>query len=316
MCETTLIIESFERLCATARKIDLEIESKGLETSIFGQVGSSLSTLSEAECSFHRLISWLYILYRETKLKRDFWFEKFRELFGSDKYDELRRHDRTVGKLRTFFQHNLTSQEDIDECLQWFISHCGEENCGNFGPLNNQAWSICFNELLQESEFFLGAVLHCIENENGFQSCDPKVIMLSEAQCNEIYKEKIRVLGLNVTSGAKNRFRKHYKTLKDDIGLSDFNANDVIGEIGRFFISKIVDDLSNVSVLMIDEEDLAERYGLELKSPDMRNVFIEARAIQKKIIQKNKSCSKEILLKELDSIYQRINSLEALSRKT
>lgn len=115
------------------------------------------------EAGFLRLVSWLYVLYRESgRVSVPFLVDQL-DSYDLDRDGRCRDHPDTVNCLRTMLQHGLDERDQRDLQLLLSASHWLAGECGKEYPENQEDWERCLRALLRDSYEFLASLKECLQ---------------------------------------------------------------------------------------------------------------------------------------------------------
>jgi len=131
----------------------------GSDHALVGPMSLSVPRLEPAELGFLRTVAWLYVHYYEAGLVGIRFLVGLFDVYGLDAERQLRGHQRTTGRLRSYLQHNLDLSSDHDletraTCEEWF-----DLACRSRVPGSEEHWLRCLCRLLEESSAFFDTQL-------------------------------------------------------------------------------------------------------------------------------------------------------------
>lgn len=166
MYDILLLKDEINRVALQFHEID------GIEDGVFGYLSLSRPRFSSAEAGFLRVVSWLYVTYREAAgINIEFLKERL-SAYGLDPDGDASAHYTNVYNLRTFLQHNLDparsrNRQVQEACTIWF-----KEQCGTPAPAEESHWANCLQAMLREAGYFFEAVRECIRRIERDESRD------------------------------------------------------------------------------------------------------------------------------------------------
>jgi hypothetical protein len=301
MSFSTEVMLVYKSLCDYKDKIDIIAIKINSGETVFGNINIQLTNSCISELNFQRVVSWLYILYWEAGKKSDIKFlvERFNVTeYSLDVDGKLSKHFELVRSLRTFFQHNIATENNNNNRVQITCNRWFENQCGTSLPIDGQTWDSCLINLIQDAEDFLKALLKCIHfienDESGHEIIHQWNVRrkryFSPGDFDNLIREITGDLGIfkdpvKLRNKYQTKWSDFLKTLPIE---SDFKV-----EAKKLILSSILEQ--QVTTLPILPQDIIENFGIEAGSQKVDELLKKA-----KIFYKNDpTLSKKDLIEKL-----------------
>ncbi|NEU79865.1 hypothetical protein [Nostoc sp. UIC 10630] len=301
MSFSTEVLILYKKLYNYKEEIDfLAVKINSGET-VFGSISIQLTNSSISELNFQRVVSWLYTLYWEAGKKSDikFLIERFSVTeYSLDIDGKLGKHFELVRSLRTYFQHNIATEDNHNNKVQRTCNEWFKEQCETSLPIDEQTWDSCLISLIQDAEFFLKALLKCIEAIENDESRDEIIHQwsvrrkryFSPWEFDNLIREITGDLGISkdvvsIRNKYQNKWSSFLKTLPID---SDFKT-----QAKQLILSSILEEQLTTFPLL--PEDIIIYFGIEAGSQKVYELLKKAKCFYKN----NPALSKDDLIEKL-----------------
>ncbi|MEW5958972.1 MAG: hypothetical protein AB1801_14665 [Chloroflexota bacterium] len=270
---------------------------------VFKDVSLEKPKLVPAELGLLRVVSWFYVHYYEVgKVNVDF-LSNYLGVYGLDPTGKLSQHLILVDRLRTYFQHNLDPSKPRDRDIQQFCEEWFKSQCGTLEPDKDTEWVKCLLSFLQEGLEFFDSLLKCIrgieQDESQEQILHNWHIRRSRYhpshEFDQLIYKVVTDMGRDSLDVVKFRNRYYERWVKEIDSLQgdyDFNF-----EARRLIEYTLLSD--TMAVLPITGDDILNTFNTIEPGPKVGRLLQEARKIYE-----NHPCTKEELLKQLESLVE------------
>jgi hypothetical protein len=191
----------------------------GLERAAFAKSDFALPSTSSEELAFIRIVSWLYVMYRETGHATVRFLSDLFEVYGIALPTDVLEHVTAVSRLRTILQHSLDYSRSQDRRVARFCAAWFRERCGSSQPESRDEWCRCLIALTEEAESFLRGLRDCAKHVEK----DPDVQELAETWHRALRRAHTR-----------QDFTELVEEIAGDLGLADLVPS---GLTDRYYVT-------------------------------------------------------------------------------